>query len=139
MEYLRNENEKRKGIERDMGSIIAMIATDAPLLPHQLKRLARRASLGIARSGTTGDNGSGDIFLAFSTQPVVAAGNKKPLNNVEYLSHRTLDPVFAAVVQAVDEAVIDSIVTNTDLTGRDGITAVGIPHNELRKLLANSR
>jgi len=124
---------------RGMGSIIAVIATDAPLLPHQLKRLARRAGLGIARSGTTGDNGSGDIFLAFSTQPVAAAENRKPLNNVEYLSHQTLDPVFAAVVQAVDEAVIDSIVTNTDLTGRDGITAVGIPHDELRKLLANIR
>ena len=123
---------------REMGSIIAVIATDAPLLPHQLKRLSRRASLGIGRSGTIGGNGSGDIFLAFSTQPVAEPGNKKPLSQVEYLSHKALDPVFAAVVQAVDEAVIDSIVTNTDLTGRDGITAVGIPHEALRKLLANS-
>jgi D-aminopeptidase len=123
---------------RGMGSIIAVIATDAPLLPHQLKRLSRRASLGIGRSGTIGSNGSGDIFLAFSTQPVAAYGQNKPLNNVEYLSHQALDPVFAAVVQAVDEAVIDSIVTNTDLTGRDDITAVGIPHDALRKLMTNA-
>jgi len=119
------------------GSIIAVIATDAPLLPNQLKRLARRAGLGIARSGTSGGNGSGDIFLAFSTQAVVANRREAPLNTVEYLSHESLDPVFAAVVQAVDEAIIDSIVTNVDLTGRDGITAVGIPLDGLRRLLAS--
>ena len=118
-----------------MGSIIVVIATDAPLLPHQLKRLARRASLGIGRSGTSGNNGSGDIFLAFSTQPVANPGHKNPLSKVEYVSNVALDPLFAAVVQAVDEAIIDSIVTNTDLTGRDDITAIGIPHDELRKLL----
>jgi L-aminopeptidase/D-esterase-like protein len=123
---------------RGMGSIIAVIATDAPLLPHQLKRLSRRASLGIGRSGTIGSNSSGDIFLAFSTQQITRGDQPGPLNGVEYLSQPALDPIFAAVVQAVDEAVIDSIVTNTDLIGRDGITAVGIPHDELRKLLANS-
>jgi len=122
---------------KSMGSIIAVIATDAPLLPHQLKRLSRRASLGIGRSGTTGGNGSGDIFLAFSTQPVADPGQKNQPNKIEYLANNALDPLFAAVVQAVDEAIIDSIVTNTDLTGRDGITAIGIPHDELRKLLAN--
>ena len=90
-----------------------------------------------ASSGTIGSNGSGDIFLAFSTQPVTGPGAKKPLNKIEYLSHQALDPIFAAVVQAVDEAVIDSIVTNTDLTGRDDITAIGIPHDALRKLLSN--
>jgi L-aminopeptidase/D-esterase-like protein len=123
---------------QSMGSIIAVIATDAPLLPNQLKRLARRASLGIARSGTSGGNGSGDIFLAFSTQPVKASAQEAPLNTVEYLSQECLDPIFSAVVQATDEAIIDSIVTNTDLTGRDGVTAVGIPLDELRKLLASS-
>ncbi len=120
---------------RGMGSIIVVIATDAPLLPHQLKRLARRASLGIGRSGTSGNNGSGDIFLAFSTQSIAEPGHKNPLRKVGYISNEALDPLFAAVVQAVDEATIDSIVTNTDLTGRDDITAVGIPHDELRKLL----
>jgi D-aminopeptidase len=120
------------------GSIIVIIATDAPLLPHQLKRLSRRASLGMGRSGTTGNNGSGDIFLAFSTQPLAASGQKSSLNTVDYLSNETLDPLFAAVVQAVDEAIIDSIVTNTDLTGRDGITAIGIPHDELRQLVTKS-
>lgn len=123
---------------KGMGSIIVIIATDAPLLPHQLKRLSRRASLGIARSGTTGNNGSGDIFLAFSTQPVAGSEQKNSVNTVEYLCHKNLDPIFAAVVQAVDEAIIDSIVTNTDLTGRDGITAIGIPHDELRELLCKS-
>ena len=121
---------------KSMGSIIAVIATDAPLLPNQLKRLARRAGLGIARSGTSGGNSSGDIFLAFSTQSLAAPGQKAPLNAVEYLSNESLDPIFAAVVQSVDEAIIDSIVTNIDLTGRDGVTAVGIPLDELRKLLA---
>ena len=124
---------------REMGSIIAVIATDAPLLPHQLKRLSRRASLGIGRSGTIGSNGSGDIFLAFSTQTVTASGKQNPLNRVEYLSQPALDPIFAAVVQAVDEAVIDSIVTNTDLTGRDGTTAIGIPRDALGKLLQHAR
>ena len=122
---------------QSMGSIIAVIATDAPLLPNQLKRLSRRASLGIARSGTCGGNGSGDFFLAFSTQPVAASGQKNPLNTVEYISHESLDPLFAAVVQAVDEAIIDSMVTNIDLTGRDGITAIGIPLDRLRELLAS--
>ncbi len=122
---------------QNMGSIIAVIATDAPLLPNQLKRLSRRASLGIARSGTSGGNSSGDIFLAFSTQPVAVAGQKNPLNTVEYISHESLDPLFAAVVQAVDEAIIDSMVTNIDLTGRDGITAIGIPLDGLSKLLAS--
>jgi len=122
---------------KSMGSIIVVIATDAPLLPHQLKRLSRRASLGMARSGATGGNGSGDIFLAFSTQPVAGPRGKNPPNKIEYLANQALDPIFAAVVQAVDEAIIDSIVTNTDLTGRDGITAIGIPHEELRKLLSN--
>jgi len=99
--------------------------------------LSRRASLGIGRSGTTGGNGSGDIFLAFSTQPVADPGQKNLPNQIEYLANNALDPLFAAVVQAVDEAIIDSIVTNSDLTGRDGITAIGIPHDELRKLLGN--
>ncbi len=121
---------------QSMGSIIAVIATDAPLLPNQLKRLARRASLGIARSGTTGGNSSGDIFLAFSTQSVAVPEQEIPLKTIEYLSHEFLDPLFAAVVQTVDEAIIDSMVTNIDLTGRDGITAIGIPLDGLRRLLA---
>jgi D-aminopeptidase len=124
---------------KGMGSIIAVIATDAPLLPHQLKRLCRRISLGIGRSGTTGNNGSGDIFLAFSTQPVADSAQKNPLNKIEYLDNDTLDPLFAAVVQAIDEAIIDSMVTNTDLIGRDGITAVGIPREALRQLLVKYR
>jgi L-aminopeptidase/D-esterase-like protein len=118
------------------GSVIAVIATDAPLLPHQLKRLARRVGLGLARSGALAHNGSGDIFLALSTanrDAFAAAGGPR---RAAFLPNEQLDPLFEAVVQATDEAVIDSMVANETMVGRDGNTAIALPHDRLRELLA---
>jgi L-aminopeptidase/D-esterase-like protein len=132
------------GIRRDgelrgkpAGSIIAVIATDAPLLPHQLKRLARRVGLGIARSGGIAHNGSGDIFLAVSTANPESWGAGAGPRPAAFLANERLDPLFEAVVQATDEAVIDSMVANETMVGRDGNTALALPHDRLRDLLAH--
>ena len=117
-------------------SVIALVATDAPLLPHQCKRLARRVTLGLARSGTVSHNGSGDLFLAFSTANAAALDPDGPRRPAEFLQNETLDPLFAAVVQATDEAVIDSMVANAAMTGRDGVTVLALPHERLCELLA---
>ena len=117
-------------------SVIALVATDAPLLPHQCKRLARRVTLGLARSGTVSHNGSGDLFLAFSTANADALDPDRPREPADFLANESLDPLFAAVVEATDEAVIDSMVANTDMSGRDGITVRALPHDRLCELLA---
>src|SRR5213596_1764838 len=106
--------------KRETGSIIIVVATDAPLLPHQLKRLARRASMGLARTGSVSGNGSGDLFLAFSTANPGAADPAKPTHSVETIPNDRLDPIFAATVQAVEEAIVNALVTNRTMTGRDG-------------------
>jgi D-aminopeptidase len=114
------------------GSIIAIIATDAPLLPHQLKRLARRVPLGLARTGTIGHNGSGDIFLAFSSAN--AKGLKATATRVrslDYLANEDLDPLFQAVVETVEEAVIDSMIANEAMTGANGLTVPALPHDQM--------
>jgi L-aminopeptidase/D-esterase-like protein len=117
------------------GSVIAIIATDAPLLPHQLKRLARRVGLGLARSGAISHNGSGDIFLAFSTANPGAFAPAAPRRQADFLANGSLDPLFEAVVQATDEAVVDSMVANETMVGRDGTTVLALPHDKLRTLL----
>ncbi len=117
------------------GSIIAVIATDAPLLPHQLKRLARRVALGITRSGSVAHNGSGDIFLAVSTANAEAWADGGP-PHAAFLPNEWLNPLFEAVVQATDEAVIDAMAANQTMVGRDGNTAHALPHDRLRELLA---
>ncbi len=117
------------------GSIIAVVATDAPLLPHQLKRLARRVGLGIGRSGTFGHHGSGDIFLAFSTANAAALAAADALVELAWIPDRLLDPWFEAVVQATDETIINSLVANADMTGRDGHFVPALPHAALRALL----
>ncbi|MBI4220695.1 MAG: P1 family peptidase [Chloroflexi bacterium] len=113
------------------GSIIVVVATDAPLLPHQLKRMARRAALGVGRSGSVSTNGSGDIFLAFSTANEEAAAATRGLQPTSMLPEETLDPLFAAVVRATDEAIVNSLVANETKTGRDGHTVLALPHEEL--------
>ncbi len=118
----------------DRGSIIIVVATDAPLLPHQLKRLARRTSLGLGRDGSISGNGSGDIFIAFSTaNPGVDA--PKGVVPVGMLSNDAIDPLFAATVQATEEAVINAMVAADTMTGRDGHTAIALPHDRLRDVL----
>jgi D-aminopeptidase len=118
----------------ERGSIIIVIATDAPLVSHQLKRLARRASLGIGRNGSISGNGSGDIFIAFSTaNPGAAAPDK--LVDVKMLPNDLLDPVFAATVQGTEEAVINAMIAAESMTGIENHHVTALPHDQLRAVL----
>ena len=121
--------------KQDTGSVIGIVATDAPLLPHQLKRLARRAGLGIGRSGAVSGHGSGDIFLAFSTANARTLTETKPLRTADFIADESLDPLFEAVVQAIDESVVNSLVANETMRGRDNHEVLALPHAALRALL----
>ena len=116
-------------------SIIAVIATDAPLLPHQLKRLARRVALGVARTGTVSHNGSGDIFLAFTTANEAAIAATDGLPAASFVPEDQIDPLFTAVIQAIDEAILNSLITNSAMIGRDERRVEALPHDELRAIL----
>lgn len=120
--------------QADTGSIIITVATDAPLLPHQLKRLARRASLGLARTGSTSGNGSGDIFIAFSTANPRAA-RPSGLPQLTMLPNDRMDALFAATVEATEEAIVNALVAAETMTGADNHKAVAIPHDRLREVL----
>ena len=120
---------------KETGSIIIVIATDAPLLPGQLKRLARRASLGLARTGSVSGNGSGDLFLAFSTANRGAADPAQPTHTVETVPNDRMDPLFDATVQAVEEAIVNALVDNQTMVGRDDHRVEALPHDKLRDLL----
>jgi len=119
---------------KENGSIIIVVATDAPLLPHQLDRVARRAGMGLARTGSTAGDGSGDIFLAFST---ANPGVQKARAAVaaQFLPNDTLNPVFDATVQATEEAIVNALVAGETMTGVDGHRVLGIPHDRLRDVL----
>jgi D-aminopeptidase len=123
------------GPAEEMGSIIIVVATDAPVLPHQLERLARRASLGLARTGATSGNGSGDIFLAFSTANAGAAANPD-VAHVELLSNRRISALFTATVDATEEAIVNALVAAETMTGIDDRRVEALPHDRLRALLA---
>ena len=116
------------------GSIIIVIATDAPLLPHQLKRLARRASLGMARTGGISTNSSGDLFIAFSTTVPKASG-LPAISSLQMLNNEFLDPVFEATVQATEEAIINALIAAEAMTGRDDHHAAAISHERLQEVL----
>jgi len=116
------------------GSIIAIVATDAPLLPHQCKRLARRVPLGLARTGTIGHNSSGDIFLVFSTANS-AALRSGGVRHLDALADAELDPLFQGVVETVEEAVLDAMIANETMTGRNGLTVRALPHDDLLAVL----
>jgi L-aminopeptidase/D-esterase-like protein len=118
----------------DVGSIIIVIATNAPLLPHQLKRLARRATFGLARTGSTSGNSSGDIFLAFSTANPHADDPPGP-NSVLTVSDERISPIFAATVEATEEAIVNAMVGARTMTGKDGHTVIEIPHDRLSEVL----
>jgi len=118
------------------GSVIGIVATDAPLLPHQCRRLAQRASLGVAMMGAAGENDSGDLFLAFATGNrglIVDESDEDPppLRTVTALHDGHIDPLFHAVIEAAEEAVVNALVAAETMTGRDGITAHAIPHDLL--------
>src|SRR6266487_4705445 len=121
--------------KQETGSIIIVVATDAPLLPHQLKRLARRASLGLARTGSISGNGSGDLFIAFSTANPGAANPDPVTNSVETIPNDRMDPIFSAVVQATEEAIVNALVDNQTMTGRDNHRVDALPHDRMRQLL----
>ncbi len=120
---------------KETGSIIIVVGTDAPLLPGQLKRLARRASLGLARTGSVSGNGSGDLFLAFSTANPNVANPEKPTHTVQTVPNDLMDPIFQATVESVEEAIVNALVNNQDMTGRDGHKVDALPHDRLRDLL----
>ena len=120
---------------KETGSIIIVVATDAPLLPGQLKRLARRASLGLARTGSISGNGSGDLFLAFSTANRGAANPDHPTQTVQTVPNDRLDPIFEATVQSVEEAIVNALVDNHNMTGRDNHKVEALPHERLREVL----
>ncbi len=118
----------------EVGSIIIVVATDAPLLPHQLKRIARRAALGLARTGSVSGNGSGDIFIAFSTANAGAATAREAAQ-VSMLSNARIGAVFEATVQATEEAIVNALVAAETMTGVDGHRVDAIAHDALRQAL----
>ncbi len=119
---------------QDRGSIIVVVATDAPLLPHQLKRLARRVSLGLGRTGSISGNGSGDIFIAFSTaNPGAGAGDH--VVDLKMLPNDMIEPLFAATVQATEEAIINAMVAAETMTGIENHKVIALPHDRLREVL----
>lgn len=122
----------------ESGSIIVIIGTDAPLLPVQCKRLAKRATSGLARVGGIGGNGSGDIFLAFAT------GNKLPINSKELrsltmLPHDQINRLFEAVADATEESILNALIAAETMTGYKGRTVYALPHDELKRIMAKYR
>ena len=121
-------------VKEESGSIIIVVATDAPLLPHQLKRLARRAAMGLARNGSVAGNGSGDLFIAFSTANP-EAGKAEGIVPLTMFPNDRMSPLFEATVQATEETVINAMVAAETLTGINGRTVVALPHDRLREVL----
>jgi D-aminopeptidase len=125
-------NQTRHG---EQGSIIVVVATDAPLLPHQLRRLARRASMGIARVGGVGGNGSGDIFVAFSTANRGAYSNGE-VTLVKMLPNELMNDLFLATVQSTEEAIVNALVAAKTMSGINGNKVYAIPHDRLREVMS---
>src|SRR5436190_6603601 len=124
---------------QESGSCIAVVATDAPLLPNQLKRLARRVSLGLARTGTISGNGSGDLFIAFSTANPNVASPDQITHDVQTIPNDLMDPLFAGVVQATEEAVVNALVDNHSMSGRDNHRVEALSHDRLREIIKHFR
>jgi L-aminopeptidase/D-esterase-like protein len=123
-----------KASDEDVGSIIVVVATDAPLIPTQLKRVARRVALGLGRDGSYSGDGSGDLFIAFSTANPGAIG-PKGLHQITMMPNDELDPLFLATVQATEEAVVNAMVAAETMTGVNGHKVIGLPHDQLRQIL----
>ena len=136
-------SEERRGLADrgpGSGSIIGIVATDAPLLPHQCARLARRAPLGVARVGGLGSTASGDIFLCFATgnrgmPPTEADPDGDGVLALRGLADRALDPLIEATVEATEEAIVNALTAAETMTGRDGITAHRLPHDRLVEVM----
>ena len=117
-----------------MGSIIVVVATDAPLLPHQLKRIATRVALGVGRSGGFGGNGSGDIFIAFSTANPGAAG-AADTTSVRMLSNPRMTPLFSATSQATEEAIVNAMLAADTMTGANDLRVYALPVDRLKAIM----
>jgi D-aminopeptidase len=127
-------------VPRGSGSIIAIVATDAPLLPHQCERLAQRAGLGIARMGGTGNNSSGDLFLAFATGNRGLPSAHSPVGSSSGVAVRMvpdgwMTPLFQAAVEATEAAIVNCLLTAETMTGRDGVTAHALPTGRLVEIM----
>lgn len=121
--------------DNGQGSIIVIVATDAPLLPHQLKRLVKRVSLGIGNMGGRGENSSGDIFLAFSTANVLEASKNEGLSSLTMLPNDRINPLFWATAHATEEAIVNAMIAAETMTGIDGNTVYALPHDRLKAAL----
>jgi len=135
---LENENiaklSKREQLG-DQGSIIIVIATDAPVDSRQLQRMARRAALGLARTGAISHHGSGDFILAFSTANEIPHYPDTPTFLMTHIADTHLNPIFAATVEATEEAIINALITATTVVGRDGRRAEAISHDQIQRIL----
>ena len=118
----------------DVGSIIIVVAADAPLLPHQLKRLARRATMGLARTGATSGNGSGDIFIAFSTANA-GAEKEAGIAQLQMLPNERINALVEATVQATEVAIGNALVAAETMTGINDTKITALPHDQLKKAL----
>jgi D-aminopeptidase len=125
--------------EKGAGSIIVVIATDLPLLPLQCRRLAQRAGLGLARVGGVGHNGSGDIFLAFSTGNVLSIGNTALVTGLRMVPNEEIDPLFEAGIEAVEEAILNAVAMAETMTGLHGRTVHALPYDLLDEAMARYR
>jgi D-aminopeptidase len=132
-QQLKIDTDRQRPTDRN-GSIIIVVATDAPLLPTQVRRLAKRASLGLGRMGDVGYNGSGDIFIAFSTANHDALTGSD-LSQATFLRNDALNPLLQASVQATEEAIVNSMVAARDMVGNEGHFAKALPHADLVALL----
>jgi D-aminopeptidase len=119
---------------QELGSIIIVAATDAPLMPHQLKRIARRLTMGLARTGSVSGNGSGDLFLAFSTANA-AGGKRADVESVKMLRNSRMDPLFTAAVQATEEAIVNALIAARTMVGINGYRVEAIPHDRLADVM----
>ncbi|HEY1709562.1 MAG TPA: P1 family peptidase [Rhizomicrobium sp.] len=117
------------------GSIIVIVATDAPMMPHQLRRMARRAAFGIARSGGIASNESGDLLLAFSTANLGPVSTHKGLVTATYLGEEAMSRFYEATIEAVDEAIMNSIFANKTMIGRDNRVVPGLPIARIQEIL----
>jgi D-aminopeptidase len=128
------EIQENKVRDNDVGSIIIVVATDAPLIPTQLRRLVRRAALGLGRDGSYSGDGSGDIFVAFSTANP-GASNSKGVRQISMLPNEQLNPLFLGTVQATEEAVVNAMVAAETMKGINDFEVIALPHDRLREVL----
>ncbi len=124
--------------KQELGSIIIVAATDAPLMPHQLKRIARRLTMGLARTGSVSGNGSGDLFIAFSTANSASA-KRSGVETVRMLRNSRMDPLFTAAVQATEEAIVNALVAARTMIGINGYRVEAIPHDRLAEVIRKYR